>query len=643
VEAIQAAQDLGYPVVTKPLDGNHGRGVSIGLRTPEEVTAGFTAAASEGSAVLIERQFVGKDYRILAVNGEVVAVAERVPAHVTGDGKLTVAALIEKTNSDPRRGMGHENVLTKIKVDEHLLAQLAKQNLTLDSIPPVGSHVGLRQAANLSTGGTAIDRTEVIHPENASFAARAARILGLDIAGIDFVAPDITRSVRETGGGIVEVNASPGFRMHLQPSEGPPRNVAKNVIDMLFPKSSPARIPVFAITGTNGKSTTAQMLAHILQNHGQRVGLTTTTGVYVGGERILKSDASGPRSARMILQDPSVDVAVLESARGGILREGLAFDECDVGAVLNIAPDHLGLDEVDTLSQLAAVKSVVVESVYRNGCSVLNADDEYTFDMRRHAKGRIAFFSMRPLTSFLEEHAAGGGIVVIHEDGNIVVYNHGERTRLMAAGDIPATLGGLADFNIQNALAATAMCVGHGLPESAIRSGLATFGSSFRQCPGRLNVHDGHGFRVIVDYAHNPDALKALGTVVQKLRSTHSRVIGMVCIPGDRRDDDIRQMGAIAANIFDQLLLVEDEDNRGRPAGQTLGLLKEGALAAGCSEDRITISSGEALAVKDALTRAASGDLVILIGAFIERIWQEVQDHGKPTEVHGVEPVKVLH
>jgi cyanophycin synthetase len=449
-EAVRAAERLGCPVVTKPLDGNHGRGVSIGLATVEEVRLGFEQAARHGSHVLVEEFYRGNDHRILVVGGEVVAVAERVPAHVVGDGEHSVAALIEEVNRDPRRGEGHERVMTRIAVDDHVLGLLARANFTLESVPGAGEVVHLRATANLSTGGTAVDRTDEIHPDNAAIARRAALTIGLDIAGIDFIAPDIARSVRETGGGIVEVNAAPGFRMHLEPFEGRPRDVAEAVVRMLFPHGAPSRIPVIAVTGTNGKSTTTRMVAHVLRRSGLTVGLTSTNGVYVNDERIAAWDASGPASARMVLRDPTVDAAVLETARGGILREGLAFARCDVGAVLNVQDDHLGLKGVDTLEDLARVKSVVVEAVHRDGCSVLNADDPLAAGMADRAGGRVAFFSLRggeDMPAFLRRHVEEGGLAVVREptpDGGELVVHHDERRLpLMRAAAIPATLGGL--------------------------------------------------------------------------------------------------------------------------------------------------------------------------------------------------------
>lgn len=639
-EAVKAAEALGYPVVTKPLDGNHGRGVNLDLSTPEQVLWGFEQAKIHGRRIVVEQQLQGKDHRILVVNGEVIAVAERTPAQVIGDARSTVRELIDIANTDPRRGEGHEKVMTRIKVDDHVVEMLARAGLTLDSVPQAGRAVQLRATANLSTGGTAIDRTDVIHRDNLAMCRRAALAVGLDIAGIDLIAPDISRSIRETGGGVVEVNAAPGFRMHLEPSEGRPRDVAKPVIDMLFPRGQRGGIPIYAVTGTNGKSTTARMLTRILCESGLNVGLTTTSGVYIGNERVMKADASGPKSARLLLRDPTVDAAVLETARGGILREGLAFDACDVGAVLNISSDHLGLKGVDTLDDLAAVKSVVVESVKRRGVSVLNADDPYTLRMARHARGRIGWFTMRggiDMPGFLQAHAASGGLVVAPEPGDgglwIVIHDAGQRIELMPVAEIPAALGGSAAFNVQNAMAAALMAYGDGVEVEFIRRGLAAFTNSFEDSPGRLNIHDGHGFRVIFDYAHNPAGLRALGEVVQAQRQRHGRAIGMISIPGDRRDGDIREMGQIAAGLFDEVVFREDETGRGRPKGQVMALLREGAISAGAAPDRVHCIVREKDAAHFCLGWARPGDLVVMTPTDVDGLWRQIQtfrpEHGR--------------
>ena len=645
-DAVRAAERIGYPVVTKPLDGNHGRGVSIGLKSAEEVAQGFEEAACHGHRIIVEKFFQGRDHRVLVVNGEVVAVAERVPAHVVGDGERSIAALVEEVNRDPRRGEGHENVRTRIKIDDHSLKVLAKAGLTPESVPAAGEVVYLCDTANLSTGGTAVDRTDDIHPDNALIARRAAQAIGLDVAGIDFIAPDIARSVHETGGGIIEVNAAPGFRMHLQPSEGRARNVARPVIEMLFPRGTPTRIPILAITGTNGKSTTARMVGHILRTSGLNVGLTSTTGIYLNGDRIVEADASGPWSARVVLKDSNVDVAVLETARGGILREGLGFPDCDVGLVTNIQPDHLGLKGVDTIEDLAWVKSVVVEAVHRNGTSILNADDPMTVGMSRRAGGRIAYFSLRggaDMPDFLREHIEDGGFAVVREPGpvpggEIVIHDDGDAIHLMRAAEIPATLDGLAEFNVQNALGAIAMAHARGVPLNVIRTALSTFTTSFEQSPGRLNVFDGHGFRVILDYAHNPAGLQALGDLILKMRPRHRRVIGMINIPGDRRDEDMREMGALATRYFDEIVFREDPARRGRKPGEIVALLAEGALAAGFPEERISRILEEDEAAEVCLGRAQPGDLVVLTPTDVDAMWRQVLDYRvKPDLRYGVE------
>ena len=631
-QAVAEAARLGGLVVVKPLDGNHGRGVNIGLRTPEAVRWAFEQAARHSRRVVVEEQFEGRDHRILVVGGKVVAVAQRVPAQVIGDGASTVAKLIDRTNQDPRRGVGHEQVMTRIVVDDHLREMLSRVDLGLDDIPKAGQLVALRATANLSTGGTAIDRTDVIHPDNAAIARRAALTVGLDIAGIDFIAPDIAQSVRETGGGIVEVNAAPGFRMHLEPSEGQPRDVARAVLAHLYPPGSRSRIPIVAITGTNGKSTVGRMAAKIFREQGKVVGLTSTSGVYIDDECLLTADASGPKSARMVLRDPTVEVAVLETARGGLLREGLGFDRCDVGVVLNVTSDHLGLKGVDTLEDLAAVKSIVAEAVGRRGVSVLNGDDPLTLGMARHAGGQIAYFSLKggdDLSTEMRRHADEGGLLIAREPsprgGELVIHHRGERRGVLHTDEIPATLGGLAEFNVANALAAIAIGYAQGVPVDVIASALRGFNSSHSDNPGRFNVHDGHGFRVIVDYAHNAAAMRAVGDLIKRLRPSVGRVIGVVSIPGDRRDADIVEMGEIAADLFDDLIFRERPDGRGRPAGTVVSLLTEGALAAGFPYEHLHRILNESEAIATALRMARPGDLVLVFPTGVDAAWRQVE------------------
>ena len=628
-EAIAAADRIGFPVVIKPFNGNHGRGVTTDLRNAEEIGDAFSRAQAISRHVIVEQHYTGRDFRALVVKGDVVAVSERVPAHVIGDGVHTIEELIASVNLDPRRGDGHEKMMTRIKIDDALVATLAKAGYSLSTIPHKKLRILLSTTANLSTGGVALDRTDDIHPDNSLIARRAALSIGLDVAGIDFILPDVSRSWREMGGGIVEVNAAPGFRMHLHPAEGRARNVAKPVLDALFPSEAKTQIPIIAITGTNGKSTTVRMVAHILRSSGLNVGFTSTSGVYINEECIWKGDASGPKSARLLLSDTTIDAAVLETARGGILREGLGIQSCDVGAVLNVSADHLGLGGVETIEDLAAVKSVIAEAVHRRGVSVLNADDRYTLGMARHAGGSVCLFSKHSAQSgALREHLEKGGRAVTREriggTERIVLHRDGNRIPVMGLSEIPATLSGIAGFNVENALAATAIATGLNIEPSVIRRALASFSSSFEQNPGRMNIYDGHGFRVIMDYAHNPAALRAFFTMIKEMKTHYLRVIGNISTPGDRRDDDIREVGGIAGSELDLVVFRELPDNRGRPAGEVVRLLAEGARASGCPENRIVCVYPEEEAVEICLTNARPGDLVILTPTKVENTWAQM-------------------
>ncbi|HEX8280527.1 MAG TPA: Mur ligase family protein, partial [Chthoniobacterales bacterium] len=567
----------------------------------------------------------------LVINGEVVAAAERVPAHVVGDGVHTIAELVEIVNRDPRRGIGHEKVLTQITINEQAQRLLQQARYRTETVLPAGEIFHLRSTANMSTGGTAIDRTAEMHYENAEIARRAARVIGLDIAGIDFITPDITRPMNDAGGGIVEVNAGPGFRMHLQPSEGTPRNVAKPVIDMLFPEPEPARIPIIAITGTNGKTTTSRMVAHMLKLDGKCVGLTTTDGIYINGELYKAGDTTGPWSARLVLKDPTIGAAVLETARGGILREGLGFDRCDVGAVLNVRADHLGLRGINTLEDLARVKRLIVEVVRRDGYSVLNADDPHTWAMREHADGQIIYFSAAGADGGAERlgpHIAAGGCAVVTQPGvkgeMIAIYDGDHYIPLMWTHEIPATFEGQARFNVYNALAAAA--IGHAMKMKVetIRHALGSFSTTFFQNPGRLNVYDEYGFRVIMDYGHNPDALSNMAAMLQQMRRRYRRVIGVLAGTGDRRDEDIIQLGELAGAMVDHLIVKEDESLRGRPSGEAAGLIKEGARRAGLAESKITVILPEPEAVDAALRMAEPRDLVVIFADLINDVWHQI-------------------
>jgi cyanophycin synthetase len=626
-EALAAARALTVPVAIKPLDGNHGRGVSTDLRSDAQIVAAYQAAAKISPSVIVEQHLPGRDHRILLVDGKVVAVAERAPASVVGDGFHTIGQLIDLLNEDPRRGEGHEKVLTRIKVDRALEDMLERQGRRLESVPLAGETVRLRGTANLSSGGTSTDRTDDIHPHNRLIAEMAARAIGLDIAGIDFMSPDISRPVNETGGGIVEINAAPGFRMHLAPSGGQARDVAGPVIDMLFPRGTPSRIPLVAVTGTNGKSTTVRMISQILRASGLRLGLTNTSGVYVDDVLLKAGDASGPRSAAMVLRNPAVDAAVLETARGGILREGLGFDSCSVGVVLNVSEDHLGIKGVNSLKELAAIKAVVVSSVARRGAAVLNFDDPLTRAMARKARGRVIWFSLSAGADdpALAAHLLAGGSAVLREQDEIVLWEGRSSTFVASVAAIPATAGGLASFNVDNALAATAAAVGLGIEPAAIARALTGFRSDFADNPGRFNIIDNHPFRIVIDYAHNPASMRAMGACLAQMRRGGGRLIGMVSIPGDRRDDDAREIGRIAATIFDHIIFREGPDGRGRQRGEVLTLLEAGAAETAATRS-ITFESilEESDAVARCLSLGRSGDLVALFPTQIEAVHRQV-------------------
>jgi cyanophycin synthetase len=625
-EAVAIAARLGYPVVTKPLDGNHGRGVSLDLRTEDDVRHGFERALRQtrSGTVVVESFIQGNDYRVLVIDGHMVAVAQRVPAHVLGDGEHTIRQLVEISNRDPRRGIGHEKVLTRIKVDEAAEELVRAQGFSLEDVPPKETFVKLAATANMSTGGISIDRTFEADHDNVEIAEEAARVVGLDVAGIDFLTPDICQPVRETGGAIVEVNAAPGFRMHTHPTEGEPQYVAKAVIDLLFPQGTPARIPIIAVTGSNGKTTTARMIAHIVRGLGHKVGLTTTDGIYLDGRLVKQADSSGPRSARMVLQNPRIDFAVFEVARGGILREGLGYSANDVAVVLNVTGDHLGLKEVNSLRQLAAIKRVIVEAVPRTGTAVLNADDELVAEMRSHCSGSVILFSMRDDNELIERWLRRGrkAFVIVKQPngGEMMVLREGRRsTQIAWIHLLPATFEGRARANVQNALAAAAAAHAAGAHLHDIRQGLRSFHPSFHEAPGRLNLFELNGVKVVVDYAHNPHGLEMAGDFVQRL-ITHDgngpapgRRIAVIATPGDRRDEDIRELGRVAARLFDTIIVREDANPRGRQRGEIARHVMEGIKAAPESRvERAEIVINEPQAIDRALSGAAAGDVVLL-------------------------------
>jgi len=625
-DAVRAAKRIGFPVVLKPLAGNHGRGVSINLKTAEEVETAFEKAREHGRTIIVESFIDGFDHRLLVINGELVAAAKRVPGHVVGDGKHSIAELVDIVNDDPRRGVGHEKVLTRLEFDEQADRLLKKIGYDRDAVLKKGEIVYLRSTANLSTGGTAIDVTDIIHPDNREMAIRAIRAIGLDIGGVDFLTSDISLSHRDAGGAICEVNAGPGFRMHVAPSEGTPRDVAGPVIDMLFPPDAPTRVPIAAITGTNGKTTTARMLAHILKMTGFTVGMTSTDGVYIDGKLSVPGDMTGPKSAQMILRDPSIDAAVLETARGGMLRSGLGYRHCNVAACLNVSSDHLGMRGIDTLEQLAVLKRVPIEIA--TDAAILNADDPLCLQMADYTEAeRLCYVTMNPAHALVKQHIRAGGLAFVLEqamNGHMITIYDGEtNTPLLWTHLIPATIEGRAMHNVQNAMFAAALAYNMGVNLEDIRHGLRTFDSTFFQAPGRMNIYDEHPFKVILDYAHNPAAVTAICDVVDRFDVEGQRIV-VLAAPGDRRDEDIREIAALAAGHFDRYICRRDDNTRGRGPDEVAVMLKDRLLEVGVAADSIEVIPDEQEAVHRALEVARSGDLVLVLGDNVKRTWKQI-------------------
>jgi cyanophycin synthetase len=625
-DAVRAAERIGYPVVLKPLAGNHGRGVSINLKSAEEIEVAFDKAREHGRNVVVEGFIEGLDHRLLVVNGKLVAAAKRMPGHVAGDGKHTIEELVEIVNSDPRRGVGHEKVLTRLEFDDQAERLLAKLGFDRTTVPKKGDVVYLRSTANLSTGGTAVDVTDTIHPDNREMAERTIKAIGLDIGGVDFLTRDITESYRDAGGGICEVNAGPGFRMHVAPSEGTPRDVAGPVIDMLFPNEVPSRIPIAAVTGTNGKTTTSRMLAHILKMRGSTVGFTSTDGVYIDGQLSVPGDMTGPVSAKMILRDPSVDVAVMEVARGGMLRGGLGFQECDVAACLNVSADHLGLKGIDTLEQLAEIKRVPIEIA--KDAAILNADDVHCLQMADYTDAKIvSYVTMNPGHALVKKHIRAGGQAFVLEEGMnghmITIYDNEVHTPLVWTHLIPATIEGRAMHNVQNAMFAAALAYNMGVSLEDIRHGLRTFDATFFQAPGRMNIYDEHPFKVILDYAHNAAAVTAMCNLVDRFETEGRRIV-VLAAPGDRRDEDIHNIAEIAAGHFDHFICRCDDNRRGRGADEVATMLKNKLLECGIESDRIEVVPDEQEATSKALQMAVAGDLILVLADNIKRSWKQI-------------------
>ncbi|QCR21378.1 cyanophycin synthetase [Pontibacter sp. SGAir0037] len=565
-ELKKALQWLDYPLVVKPLDGNHGKGVSINITNWKEAVRGFTEARKYSGGVIVEQYVTGSDFRLLVVNGKFIAAAKRTPACITGDGKSTIKQLIERENKDPRRGIGHEKVLTQITIDKQTKDILKANNLTTMSVLKENEILYLKSTANISTGGTATDVTDLVDPYNILMAERIAGLIGLDICGIDVMTSDIAIPLNEAGGAVLEVNAAPGFRMHTAPTYGLPRNVAEPVINMLFPHNAPSRIPIVAVTGTNGKTTTTRLIAHMVKSKGYQVGYTTTDGIYIQDKLLEKGDTTGSYSAQFVLKDPTVNFAVLECARGGLLRAGLGFDQCDIGIVTNVSSDHLGLRDINTLDELAQVKSVIPKSVHKDGYAILNADDDLVYEMAKELHCNIAFFSMDEQNPRILKHIAKGGLAAVFENGYISIFKNSYKIRIDRVGDVPLTFGGRAKFNIQNVLAAVlAGYVSHFDVED-IKTALRTFVPSPSKTPGRMNLFKFPNFEVLVDYAHNVGGLKAIGEFMEELEV--SRKVGVVAAVGDRRSEDIYELGKVAGQIFDEIIVRLDSDLRGKTADE---------------------------------------------------------------------------
>jgi len=615
---------INYPIVIKPLDGNHGKGASINVTNWEDALAGLAHAKKYSRKVIVERFITGYDFRVLVINNKMVAAAQRVPAHVKGDGTNSIENLIEIENKDPRRGYGHENVLTEITIDRDTLDLLEKKGYTLETIPSKGEIVYLKSTANLSTGGTSIDVTDMVHPENIFLAERISRVIGLDVCGIDIMAENLTQPLKENGGVILEVNAAPGFRMHLAPAEGLPRNVAAPVIDMLYPPGKASRIPIMAVTGTNGKTTTTRLLAHIVKNMGYRVGFTTSDGIYVQNHMLEKGDTTGPYSAEFILKDPTVEFAVLETARGGILRSGLGFSRCDIGIITNIQEDHLGLNDINTLEDIARVKSTVVKSVKKDGWAVLNAEDEHCVKIAGELDCHIAYFSLDENHPVIKKHCKAGGVAAIYENGFVTIKKGDWKIRVEKVTTIPLTLGGKAKFMIANVLAATLAGYLYGFKTEDMRLSLETFIPSAAQTPGRMNIFNFKEFKVMIDFAHNPAGYRAVEDYLSQVDAPYK--VGIIAGVGDRRDQDITDCGAIAARMFDHIIIRQEKHLRGRTEEEIINLILKGIHSV---DKKITyeIIPKEVEAIKHAISTAQPGTFITALSDVITNAIEIVQSY----------------
>jgi len=624
-EDLQAAiNKIGYPIVTKPVNGNHGKGATTNIRNWEDAVAGLKAAKVYGRAVICERFITGRDFRVLVINYKFVAAALRTPAAVVGDGKHTIQELIDIVNADPRRGYGHEKVLTAIKVDDFTNDILLKKGYTLETVLQNKEELWLKPTANLSTGGTATDVTDFVHPTNIFMCERIARIIGLDICGIDIMVDDLTTPITENGGAVLEVNAAPGFRMHLDPTEGLPRNVAEPVIDMLYPPGTTARIPIIAVSGTNGKTTTTRLIAHIVKQMGYKVGYTTTDGVYIQNQLMMKGDCTGPVSAEFVLRDPTVNYAVLECARGGILRAGLGFHNCDVAVVTNVAEDHLGLGGIDTIEKLAKVKAVAAQTVFPEGYAILNADDDLVYDMHKDLKCKVAFFSLNENSGRIKRHCATGGLAAVYENGYITIQKGTWKIRVEKVTNVPLTFSGMAEFNIANVLAATLAAYVQDFKTEDIRQALQTFTPSPALTPGRMNMFHFRNYSVMIDYAHNTHGFMAIGKFLASVDA--SLKVGIIAGVGDRRDEDIISLGEAAARIFDEIIIRQDKNLRGRSEEEIIGLMTQGIHNIS-PEKKITVIKKESDAIDFAIKNAIKDSFIVITSDVVPDALEQIKQY----------------
>jgi cyanophycin synthetase len=621
-QLLPAINEIGYPVVIKPLDGCQGKGITTEIKNYKEALGAFRLAKQISKELICEKCITGSDYRILVVDYKFTAAARRTPPSVTGDGEHTIRQLIDMINEDPQRGNEHENVLTRIVIDDIMLDLIAQKGYTLNCILPPGQQLLLKTTANLSTGGTAEDVTDDVHPDNIALFERIARLVGLNICGIDVMAPDVCTPIIQNGGAVLEVNAAPGLRMHLSPSKGLPRRVGKAIVDMIFPPHKNGRIPIMAITGTNGKTTTTRLLAHITKHAGYKVGYTTTDGIYIHDQMIVKGDCTGPESTKTILKDPGVNMAVLECARGGILRAGLGFDQCDVAIVTNIGEDHLGLQGINSLQDLAKVKSVLPESVHPDGYAILNADDELVCNMRGNLACNVAYFTMDPDNAWVQHHVKNGGLAAIYDNGYITIRQGQMVYTVARAADIPLTFSGAAEFNIQNILPASLAAFIQRIHPGRIAEALKTFIPCPETIPGRMNVFDFNSFKIIVDYAHNPHGLKAIASFIRSLPA--SLKVGVITGVGDRRDQDIRSLGREAAAIFDELIIRHDDDLRGRDQAEIDRLILEGIQQISPAK-KVTIVSNELKAVEAAIEQAVENSITVFFADNIKAVVEHIR------------------